>query len=249
MRDFTADTSPPSRIRQLASQLVDFFVPPACAGCRRMGARFCSHCLAEVVWITEPICAVCGLESAETNRPCWSCRRHPLCLEHIRAAAHFTGPLRNAIHGLKYRQGFALAAPLGALMVSAWPRWAMAADVVVPIPLHADRQRERGYNQAELLARRFATAVKLPMNHLALIRQRHTRPQADLDGLARLTNMQQAFVADSTHVRRQRVLLVDDVCTTGATLNAAAEALLAAGATSVSAYCLARTQFKRASTS
>lgn len=182
------------------------------------------------------------------GQPCWSCRRHPLRLERVRAAAHFSGPLRQAIHGLKYRQGFALAEPLADLMLQAWPRWRMDADWVVPIPLYPQRQKERGYNQAELLAGHFAQAAGLPVTNLALLRQRFTRPQADLDGAERLSNMHGAFVADPAIVEGRHVLLVDDVCTTGATLNAAAEALRAAGASRVSAYCLARTQFKRAST-
>lgn len=199
------------------------------------------------MWTVEPLCAVCGLELA-AGHSCWSCRRHPLRLERVRAAAHFSGALRRAIHGLKYRQGFALAEPLADLMLKAWPQWHMEADLVVPIPLHPQRQHERGYNQAELLAQHFAPAAGLSVTNLALLRQRFTRPQADLGGAERLSNMREAFLADPVYVQGRHVLLVDDVCTTGATLNAAAEALRAAGALRVSAYCLARTQFKRAST-
>ncbi len=153
--------------------------------------------------------------------------------------------MRPAIHGLKYRQGFALAEPLAAMMLTAWPRWQMAVDKLLPIPLHADRQRERGYNQAELLATRFAAGVGLPCDTLALVRRRNTTPQVQLSGPERRRNLQQAFQADGARVQGQHILLVDDVCTTGSTLEAAAGALLEAGAASVSAYCLARTYSER----
>lgn len=210
-----------------------------------MGAVLCASCVAQVIWIQNPICERCGRVVGRQGWLCWACQQQPPLLAQMRGAAYFTGPMRPAIHGLKYRQGFALADPLADLMVQAWPRWQMPVDVVLPIALHADRQRERGYNQAELLATRFAAGVGLPCDTLALVRQRHTTPQVQLSGPERRRNLHQAFVADGARVGGRRVLLVDDVCTTGSTLGAAAEALLQAGATSVFAYCLTRAHSER----
>ena len=135
---------------------------------------------------------------------------------------------------------FGLASKLADLMVQAWPQWAMPATIVVPIPLHPERRRERGYNQSALLAHHLAAQLQLPMREKGLQRIRPTQVQARLKAEERLSNVQGAFAAVASPIIGQHVLLVDDVCTTGATLQAAADALLSAGALAVSAYCLAR---------
>ncbi len=115
----------------------------------------------------------------------------------------------------------------------------MPVDLVLPIPLHAERERKRGYNQSALLARAFSEGAALPYAEHALQRTRFTTPQVGLTAVERLVNVQDAFAADSC-VQGRHVLLIDDVCTTGATMAAAANALLAAGARAVSGYCVAR---------
>jgi ComF family protein len=124
-------------------------------------------------------------------------------------------------------------------MLAAWPAWEEPVDVVVPVPLHAARQRERGYNQAELLAQKMERELKWQVETAALKRVRRTRPQVGLNSSERHANVRGAFVTEPNLVQGRRILLIDDVHTTGATLDAAAEVLLAAGANSVSAYCLA----------
>ena len=144
------------------------------------------------------------------------------------------------IHKLKYEGMFGLGRPLADLMVEAWLRWETAIDLIIPIPLHHERQKVRGYNQSELLAHHLSQKISLPMYANALKRIRHTKPQVGLSAVERSTNVQAAFAAKTEYVAGKRVLLVDDVCTTGATLAAAADTLLMNGAESVSAYCLAR---------
>ncbi len=139
---------------------------------------------------------------------------------------------------MKYEGLFALSQPLGLLMIKAWPRWQHTFDLVLPIPLHPQRQRERGYNQAELLVRVIQKELGWMSEPTAIRRERRTRPQLGLTASERRANVSGAFGVDSTKVAGKRILLVDDVCTTGSTLASAAETLFDAGATSVSAYCL-----------
>jgi ComF family protein len=163
-------------------------------------------------------------------------------LDGLRACAFHSGPLRQAIHDLKYRDLTALAAPLGQMMASAWAaldgNWIPQA--VVPVPLHPRRQRQRGYNQSALLARELAATLQLPVLDDILQRVKSTVPQVDLDVEQRRTNVQGAFRCQPGSLAGLSVLLVDDVCTTGATLSSACQALKAAGASSVLAYTLAR---------
>jgi ComF family protein len=141
---------------------------------------------------------------------------------------------------MKYNGLFALTEPLADLMVEAWPRWQMPVDLFVPIPLYPERERKRGYNQSALLARHLCQRLQLPDDPKAVQRIRYTQPQVGLSADERLANVAYAFAADRRKVEGKSILLVDDVCTTGATLSAAAHALLTAGAKTVSAYCLAR---------
>jgi ComF family protein len=160
-------------------------------------------------------------------------------LERVRTAALYQGSVMAAIKQFKYEGYFALAQPLAKLMLAAWPRWQHPVDLVIPIPLHAVRQRERGYNQSELMVRVLQRYLDWRVEPAALKRVRRTRPQVGLNPAERQANVYGAFIAEPALVFEKRILLVDDVRTTGATLVAAADVLLAAGAASVSGYCLA----------
>ena len=162
----------------------------------------------------------------------------PLPLERIRAATYHVNPVRQVLHQMKYEGYFALAEPLGEVMAQAWPEWAHPLDLILPIPLHRDRLRQRGYNQAELLVRVLRRHMGWSTDAKALRRSRHTKPQLGLTAQERRANVLGAFMAEPHRVEGKKILLVDDVCTTGSTLVAAAGALLDAGASSVTAYCL-----------
>jgi ComF family protein len=171
---------------------------------------------------------------------CLRCRTTPLRIDCIRSAVYFEGVLREAMHRLKYRGLAALAEPLGGLMATYWKKHPMPADIVVPVPLHAARLRERGYNQAALLAREMARQVGLQVAEQTLVRQRATAPQVELDARQRRENVRDAFCCSDDSLSGSTVLLIDDVCTTGATLEACAIALIAGGARGVQALTLAR---------
>jgi ComF family protein len=187
----------------------------------------------------EPVCPKCGRPHTSVTYPCHICQEHPLPLQQIRAATFYAGPVAEVLKQFKYGGYFGLAQPLGNLMLAAWPRWQCPVDLVVSIPLHTARQRERGYNQSELLARFLERHLDWQVETAALKRSRRTRPQVGLNNVERQANVRGAFIADPALVRGRQILLIDDVHTTGATLVAAAEVLLAAGAKLVSAYCLA----------
>jgi ComF family protein len=204
--------------------------------------------------IRPPICPRCGWpldgqvldgswRSGQRVSGCNRCRSASFQTDHLRAYAFYGGPLREAIAALKYKDLRALATPLGQLMADGWTALSnqqAGFDVVVPMPLHRSRQRERGYNQASLLARELGTHLGWPVVEDALVRIRATVPQVGLDAEARRANVRGAFQCTNTDLAGRCVLLVDDVCTTGATLEAASFALREGGASSIVAYTLAR---------
>jgi len=223
----------------LRHQFLDLLFPPRCIGCRQVGAWLCADCLAQIPRVEPPFCACCG-DAVVADALCARCRTAPLQIECIRSVVYFEGVLREAIHRLKYRGHTVLAEPLGGLMVAYWMQHPMPADVVVPVPLHTARLRKRGYNQAALLAREMAHRVGLVMDEQTLVRWRVTAPQVELDARQRKENVRDAFHCSGDALASKQVLLIDDVCTTGATLEACAVALYEGGARGVQALTLAR---------
>jgi ComF family protein len=239
--------------------LLDLVFPAICPVCRKRSddprhRPFCVACWAELPRLVGPGCATCGTPypGLGGDLVCGECRQAPAPpYAFVRAVAEYRGGMRDAIHALKYGRRAAVGAPLGALLAEVGAARlpgppAAVADALVPVPLHPTRRRERGFNQAELLADVCAAAWSVPALGGAMRRQRPTPPQAGLDGPARRRNVIGAFtVVRPGEVVGRRLILVDDVLTTGATAGAAARALLDAGARAVGVLVLARVEGSR----
>lgn len=212
--------------RSFLETLLQLLFPDRCAACRALGALFCTPCQARL----------------ETYQP--DGRTLPASLSQVHIAYIFQSPLREVIHQLKYRKTRRIAQPLGQLLAANIAPHARQFDAVAAIPLHPRRLSERGFNQAEALATVVAHSHKLPLITGPLLRTRDTVQQAaQADAQTRAENMRDAFAWRGTPPPA-RVLLVDDVYTTGATMGACADALRAAGATDVQGLALARTRLK-----
>jgi ComF family protein len=236
-----------SALRQAVDGALTILLAPACAACKApldepTRGPICGRCWSAVIPITPPCCRTCGdplpswriISVAESRCP--RCRRKPPLVTLARAVGPYQGSLRAIVHALKYGGRFSLARPLAARMQACGEEVLSGADLVVPVPLHRSRQRQRGFNQAVEIARHLG----LPMQE-ALRRTRRTASQADLPASRRHANVRDAFApARHASISRCVVVLVDDVSTTGATLDACARVLLAAGAREVRALTVAR---------
>ncbi|HEV8474674.1 MAG TPA: ComF family protein [Methylomirabilota bacterium] len=241
---------------------------PACAATLAAGRRdpLCGACWEAIPRIVPPTCERCGLpfftltlggsdrlpetpqrserhgESValvDVGQHCGACSAAPPAFRWARAAAVYAGPLREALQRLKFGGRAALARPLAALVLEQCAGAVPAGAVLVPVPLARARERERGFNQAALIAERVARGLGARLAPRWLARTRATAPQTDLDAAARRANVRGAFIA-SPAAAGADVVLVDDVLTTGATAGECARALLAAGAQSVGVLTVAR---------
>ena len=226
---------------ELSAVALDLMFPARCVGCGRSGDFLCTACRATLQPIEPPFCRRCGRPLSDGGTVCHDCRTAPLAIAGIRSAYCFQGAIRKAVHELKYSDVTALARPLSHLVAPVVERLPAQVDAVVAVPLHSSRLRSRGYNQAELLARELARSARLPVLAGAVHRVRDTPSQVKVGGReARRANVRGAFRCDDGRVHGKRILLLDDVCTTGSTLSACAEALSAAGAASVWGVTVAR---------
>lgn len=214
---------------------LDWLLPPRCGGCGKQGNRWCSDCQREIVTIDPPFCERCG-NSQKANGLCARCKAGPPGYTALRSWAAFNGPLRNAIHRLKYGRDVALGELLARPMINCLIQTGWKVDLVVPVPMSLSRKAERGYNQAALLARPIALNFGIEYQSQALRKIRETRTQVGLSLGERHENVRGAFDADRRMVSGKQILVVDDVTTSGATLNACAHALIVAGAKGI--YCL-----------
>ncbi|VBB46331.1 ComF family protein [uncultured Desulfatiglans sp.] len=237
--------------------LVRMIYPPKCVVCGafiedekppadRPYPLFCRSCLARWEPLSSPVCTCCGLPFSgprQNDHLCGECTRKPPCFDALRAPFIYGETLTKAVHAFKYRGQEHLAKPFGRLLADYAARWLEASPplLVMPVPLHPRRLRERGFNQSLLLARPVAKRLQADLDFLALTRVRYTQTQTGLGHADRRENVHEAFfLKRPASVKGRDVLLVDDVATTGNTLNECARILKKAGAWSVKALTLAR---------
>jgi competence protein ComFC len=227
------------RFYQTAWAGLDLLYPPRCGGCDKKGERWCSECQRQTQTLQGTLCRICGLP-IEKAGTCVTCAKHPPTFQALRAWTAFEGPIRKALHQIKYHRDPSLADDLAQNMLPFWHTLQWQVDVAVPLPLGNKRRESRGYNQAEFLTLPLAVRLNWDYQPQALTRSRETRTQVGLSAFERRTNVAGAFLAQPALVSGKSALLVDDVSTTGATLASAAQALLQAGATQVYAFTVAR---------
>lgn len=230
----------PYTLYQWVWKAIDWVYPPVCGGCGASGTRWCPGCQRSLQRINGSICPRCGMPINKVA-VCSDCRERSLAIDGLRAYACYSGALRNAIHRLKYQRDIALAETLAGFLVELYHETEWQIDLVAPVPLGVVRRRERGYNQAAMIAYPFALAVQVSYSGGAIRRVRETASQVDLGFSQRHENVRDAFWADPQRVTGRTILVIDDVTTTGATLNACAEALKNAGANTVYGFVVART--------
>ena len=225
-------------LSKLTRSALDFVLPIHCAGCGREGTVICGQCVDGFYKLTRPYCRVCAAPGV--TGVCRWCRQYPQGFDLLRSPFLFQGPIRDAIHRLKYKGERTEAGRLGGLMVEYLERNPAPVDALVPAPLHPRRLRSRGYNQSVLLASEIGRRLNLPVREDLLVRVGNPRPQVETQSQQeRRDNVADNFEcqADATGLT---ALLIDDVATTGSTLSECATALKAAGAVKVHALTLAR---------
>ncbi|NCT71323.1 MAG: ComF family protein [Xanthomonadaceae bacterium] len=213
---------------------------PRCTICRERGymdVDLCSTCMEQLPW-NSACCSRCGLPMAVAGE-CGDCLLHPTALTHTRAVFVYGFPLDRLVPRFKFHRDLAAGQLIAELMAGPLAL-APRPDALVPVPLHPHRMRQRGYDQALELARPLAAALALPLRSDLLRRVRATAPQSELDAGQRQRNVARAFRVAPHAAMPDHVALVDDVMTTGATLQAAARVLLGAGVRRVDAWVCAR---------
>jgi competence protein ComFC len=210
---------------------LDLFFPPHCVGCGEAGADWCATCQQALNVLRGRLCPVCGLPITRTD-PCPACANLASTLQ-VRSFAFYEGPLVRAILHLKYRPNRRLADQMGAWLAEIYYREGWNVDLLVGVPLSKNRFHQRGFNQVNLIVRALSERIRVPFSTHALLRSRETKIQAGLNSVERELNVKDAFLADPDIVAQNAVCIIDDLYTTGATIQACAEAILQAGAAQV----------------
>jgi len=230
-------------------RLFQFFLPPLCHCCGKYleeGRQgICPACLSEIQWIEPPFCSICGIPfiSKEVdNHPCGPCTVKRKYFTMARASGYYEGALREAIHRWKYEGKIHITPFLGDWMAEELYRYwdSDLFDFLISVPLHIKRLRERGFNQALLLVKELNRRTGIPYRNNLLKKQRPTIPQVNLSGREREREVRGSFyLIEKEVVEGKSILLVDDVYTTGATVNECSKVLLAGGAKQVDVLTLA----------
>ncbi len=214
---------------------------PICDEILEYGDMICPECMRETICISEPICKKCG-KPIENQRLeyCYDCSKDKHLYDAGRAVFVYQGAVKKSLYRFKYQNKREYAEYYAWQTAKQWGEWIkrQEIDVIVPVPLHVKRKKERGYNQAEIYARKLGKRLGIPVEANLLIRQKNTIPQKELNNLKRKNNLKKAFKCRQNIVQFKRVLLVDDIYTTGSTIDAVAEVLKNKGVKKIFFVCI-----------
>jgi ComF family protein len=228
------------RLSYFKRAALDLFFPQRCLGCGDEGELICHKCRKSLPRIMPPVCPKCG-KPQSSGILCSECIIWHTNIEGIRSPLRFEGTVREAVHQFKYKNLRSLSLPLAFLLSDYLQNNPLPLQVLVPVPLHPRRLKERGYNQSGLLAHELGRLINVPVVDDCLTRQKYILPQAQTKSVEeRRYNVNKAFYCRSSILHNKKVVLVDDVATSGATLDACAEALKSNGTLSVWGLVLAR---------
>jgi ComF family protein len=230
--------------------LSDLFFPPICSFCSSPDVdsevRICPNCVESIREIGEPLCQQCGQPLPEDSHDealfCGQCLIAPPTYDRARYGVKYKGAVQEAIKSLKYGGALHVAGALSHLLTDAFNRHYEPAefDVILPVPIHRKKLRERGFNQVVVLAEKLSARVGIPLDRSSFVKSVDTPPQASLSRKERLINLRGSFrVARKDAIENKRILLVDDVATTGSTIREAARTIRNAGGARIDALVLA----------
>lgn len=230
-------------LKTILQSAINIIIPHMCQLCGSQTDDYiCANCKQGINFISGTVCTRCGMpfiSKESSNHLCSGCIKKKQPFAMARSIAEYNGVLLEAIHKLKYNAKTFLAKPLGLFMAEGLPL--NNYNIIVPVPLHKKRLKERGFNQSLLLAKEISKKHKIPIDYLNLKRTRFTEPQINLKGEERLKNVRGAFeVEDGKIFKNKNILLIDDVYTTGATIKECSNVLKKTGAKNVFALTLAR---------
>ena len=227
----------PKTLEIAVNALLDFVYPACCILCndplREHERTVCASCWGKLQVIRGPKCRLCGCPLLEPSTRCDNCRSWEVRFEKAVVLFAFSDMVRDMVHLLKYRGRRSLGLKLGRMLaeVASDEEAIDSMNYLVPIPLHSSRRRERGYNQSTLIAEGMSGPLQIPVRADLVIRKKNTRQQAKLNSAERRTNLAAAFqVTDQDQTEGKQILLIDDIMTTGSTLDSCSQALLDAGA-------------------
>lgn len=230
-----------TKISYIKDFILDLVFPKYCVGCNKEGEWLCLNCHDQIIYVKSPVCLYCG-RLTPIGQLCTRCRARSFLTGVIIAAHYEDGPLKEAIHTFKYDGVIDLKYDLGSILTEAIRARKIKKDfLVIPVPLHKSRRAERGYNQAELLADIISMEFAYPILKNKLIRTKQKPPQITLSKIERLNNLKGIFSwKGENQLKNKNIILVDDVFTTGSTLEECAKVLRLNGAKEIWGLVLAK---------
>jgi competence protein ComFC len=233
---------------KIGRTIIDYILPQRCFSCSELSqdsGGFCGKCWSDLDFITSPLCMVCGRKFAldlEHNQTCLACIKEQPSYDNARALFKFDESSKGLIHAFKYYDKTILARKFAQMMKARYSNEMIGADLIVPVPMHKLKRLMRMYNQAGILALELGKAIQKPVLQDILVKKKWTSPQTLMSYKARLKNISGSIAVKNKHtVTGKKVILVDDVMTTGTTVSLCASELKKAGAISVFVACVAST--------